>query len=645
MNEFGFFLLVAAWMTSLAGIATGILNRNEHGGKFPVTHLLSILGAAFSVLGLVALGTLFVAGDYSNQYVWQFSNNSMPTLYKITAIWGGMDGSMFLWATFVSIAGAIFSWQQRRDSSPRITYAIATLHSSVFFFLTVVLFFTNPFRWLKSDIIPPDGNGLNPLLQNPYMAIHPPTLYAGFTLLAVPAAVAVGALASRGKNESPVPWLSVIRTWSLVAWGILTLGIVLGGHWAYLELGWGGFWAWDPVENASFLPWLSATAFLHTAMAEQKRGVFKVWNAVLILLTYFLTVFATFLTRSGIVQSVHSFASSDIGWIFLTYLGFMLISATYLVVSRLENLKPTNFITSILSREAFFIFNNIILLSILFATFWGMLFPVFSEKLFGEKMTVGIPFYNAINMPLFLALFTVMFLGQLLSWKEDSIKRLRKTLLSPLLSALFVVAVLIWGGITAPYPLFSYGICTAIFLSIFHEIRRGITSAGATTTLKKNGSRYGAFIVHIGAVMMTIAVTASMAHKTEKEFSLAAGESTEVGRYSVSLNEISDGEEPNYDWVKTSISIKDKFSGDSLYEMAPEMRIYKRNQETTTEVALKMTPREDLYLVMAGLDDTGTRAALKVFINPLQVWLWIGTLVILLGTGCIVVSARTKTAE
>ena len=311
----------------------------------------------------------------------------MSWIYKITAVWGGMDGSMLLWASLLTCFSGVTAASSRHYAPEFRPWLLSVLNSSGLFFLTVVLYFTNPFRYIAADFIPPDGNGLNPLLQNPYMAIHPPTLYLGFTALSVPYAFCIAALLSK---KLDINWLKYSCRWTLIAWGFLTAGITLGGHWAYLELGWGGFWAWDPVENSSFLPWLIATAYLHSVMVQERRGILKVWNVILIVAAYGLTVFGTFLTRSGIVQSVHAFAETDIGWIFLIYLSLLVIVAFVLLALRWRLLQPEQKISSLFSREVFFLMNNIIFVGICFATFWGVMFPVLSEAITGKKQAVGL---------------------------------------------------------------------------------------------------------------------------------------------------------------------------------------------------------------------------------------------------------------
>jgi cytochrome c-type biogenesis protein CcmF len=656
--EFGHFALCAGWLLALVGVVYGAVIGAR--GQAPaarielvrrVTVAVSIaLGAA-----LVGLGYGFVTNDYSVQYIWQYSNRDMPWVYKITAIWGGMDGSMLLWSFLVAVFCALVARASARYPRPLCAWLYAFLNSSTLFFTTITLFLTDPFRYLKSPVVMPDGNGLNPLLQNEYMAIHPPMLYLGFTGLAIPYAFCMAALASGHMSND---WIRLTRRWTLIAWTFLTAGIVLGGHWAYLELGWGGFWAWDPVENASFLPWLTATAFLHSVMVQERKGMLKIWNIFLVVLTYALTVFGTFLTRSGIVQSVHAFASTDIGWVFLSYLGFIIVVAIGLVFIRFKQLKPERAIESMLSREALFLLNNLVLLSICFAVLWGVMFPVFSEAFTGVKQTVGIPFFNRVNVPLFLVLIALMGIGPTIAWKRSSPRQLMRSFALPFVGAFLVAVALVWAGITEFYPVLSYAICFFVVMTIISEVNRGLhaqagvakTSAWSPSTVatlfRRQRVKYGAHIIHFGVLVMTVAITASMAHKVEREFTLAPGERFSVGRFSLELSEFHEEQNPNYSAVQAHVVVHSLKDDSVLAVLAPELRFYPKNKETTTEVALRMGHREDLYLVLAGVDDSGVKASMKVFINPLQVWLWYGAIIMIIGGITVAIPvARTSSAK
>lgn len=636
MIELGHFSLCCAWLITVYGLLVLLFSRGRT--SFLKSGLIALpLSALALVTSLVSLSVSFLRNDYALQYVWQYSNRGMSDLYKVTAVWGGMDGSMLLWSVILSCSGALLWLDLRGVNVKNSRWTAFVFFTTLFFFETVTIFFTNPFRYLNSPFLPIDGQGLNPLLQNPYMAIHPPMLYLGFTTFALPYCFCMGALIG---GDSTSDWIGKSRKWTLVAWMFLTTGIVLGGHWAYLELGWGGFWAWDPVENSSFLPWLTGTAFLHSVMVQVRKGMLKVWNVVLVTLTYGLTVFGTFLTRSGIVQSVHAFAETDIGWIFLVYLGIITASSFLVIWLRRDLLRPERFIESLLSREVAFLANNLILVGICFAVFWGVMFPVFSEALTGEKQTVGIPFFNKVTIPLFLLLIFTMAIGPLVPWRKADIARIVRLVRGPIVVGILVSSIFLFGGVNSFYATLSYGLCTFLIFSIggqFHQGVRAQHSAPGNIISKfrlmfiRHPSKYGGLVVHFGVAIAIIGITASMAHKIEKEVSLNRGESSLVGRYQFKLASISDYRNKDTEGIIADVAVLDK-SGAELYKLTPELRYYITKQETTTEVALKMGVREDVYVVLAGTDDTGQRASLKIFINPLQVWLWFGALIMIFGT-------------
>jgi cytochrome c-type biogenesis protein CcmF len=648
MSAFGQFALTFSWIVSLFACISGIFaGRSGKDSWFFTVRNATIFVTLGTFLALASLAYCFLNNDYAVQYVWQYSNRAMPSMYKVSAIWGGMDGSMLLWAGILSLFGATLAFYAARYNRKLLGWTLAVFNSSTFFFLTVVLFYTNPFRYLKQEFIPLDGNGLNPLLQNPYMAIHPPCLYAGFTSMAIPYAFCMGALlAGELHNE----WIRLTRRWILIGWMFLTIGIFLGGHWAYLELGWGGFWAWDPVENASFLPWLTATAFLHSVMVQERKDMLKFWNVWLVVLTYALTVFGTFLTRSGIVQSVHAFASTDVGEVFLQYLAILLIVAGVLTWYRRKELRSTRHIESLISREAAFLFNNLALLSICFATLWGVMFPILSEAITGKKQTVGIPFFNAVNVPLFLILLFLMGVGPLIAWRKASLSSIRQIFLKPFLSGFVIALILLWGGVTSFYALLAYGLSVFIVGTIFGELHRGYRTvsttanpiAATTKLLKRHRTRYGGYFVHFGVVIAAIGITASMAHKVEKEFSLTLNESTEIGRFRFTLQSLTPGRNDNYESLIAEVALKNNADDTLLTVMHPEKRFYFTNKETTSEVALRMSAREDVYLVLAGIGDDGKSAYFKVFLNPLQLWLWVGGLIIVVGTIIILLPASER---
>jgi cytochrome c-type biogenesis protein CcmF len=649
-TDIGNIAMVLTWLLALVGIILSIISgRSAENKHYNILRQVCILNGLLATLSLAGLGYAFITSDYTNQYVWQHSNTAMSSWYKFSAIWGGMDGSMLLWAGILAINVALVGFFYKQPLNGLMPWTLGMLLLSELFFFSVVVFFTNPFRYLVSDVIPLDGNGLNPLLQNPYMAIHPPTLYLGFTTLTVPYAFCIGALLSGSLSTT---WITLTRRWTLVAWAFLTAGIVMGGHWAYMELGWGGFWAWDPVENASFLPWLTGTAFLHSVMVQKQKGMLKIWNVWLVVLTYALTVLGTFLTRSGIVQSVHAFAATDIGEIFIIYLVAIVLIALSLTIYRRKELRPERNLESVFSRETVFLINNLILLSICFATLWGVLFPVLSEAITGSKQAVSAPFFNKINVPLFMALIFFMGIGPMISWKKTSLNTIRKTFLKPFILSLIIGGALVAAGVESYWATLSYSLCWFVASTILIEFYRAYKaqkeeqSAGSKVVklIKKQHVRYAGLLVHLGVIVMTVGITASMAHKVEEEFVLGANQEFSIGSFTLKLVDLKERDTKNYASLYADVEVKKRSSQEKLTNLQPEMRSYFRNQETTNEVAIRTGLLQDLYLVLVGLDDSGEKAAFKVFINPLQVWLWIGTIIVLVGTGLAMLPSKNETA-
>jgi cytochrome c-type biogenesis protein CcmF len=632
MIDLGHFSLVCAFILSVLGLLLGVHGawRKDRRSAIAARNA-SYLVALLSILSLLSLMILFLKHDYRYAYVWKTSNNDMDTLYLITAVWGGMDGSMLLWAALTALYAASALFFSNTLSATIMNWVTPVFHLAAGFFLLVVTFFTNPFRFNPGGVIPADGNGLNPLLQNPSMVIHPPSLYLGFTGFVVPFGFAIGTLLS---GEFNFRWTEAIRRWTLIAWGFLTCGIILGGHWAYVELGWGGFWAWDPVENASFLPWLAATAYLHSAKVEERRGMLKLWNFILSILSYTLAVFGTFLTRSGIVQSVHAFAESDIGHVFLIYLGIIIFCSAVLLIWRNKELTAERKFESYVSREMAFLLNNLVLLGICFATFWGVMFPVFSEFFTGTKAVVGPPFFNAVNGPLFLVLLFLMGAGPLLAWKKSSTRLLTKSFLYPAVVSSAVYILCLYLDVSKPLAGLSFALSIFVLMSVFSELHR------AVKVNKVRSDRYGGLIVHLGIAVIAFSATASTVYKIEKDIALKVGDIATVGRYNLKLAKVEEKPNPNYVALVATVDVLDQYSSTLIDTLHPEKRIYQnRNADVTTEVAMRVTPLEDLYLALGGIDretDASGKEqlslAFKVFVNPLQVWLWLGGIVTLIGT-------------
>ena len=510
------------------------------------------------------------------------------------------------------------------------------------FFIATTCFKANPFTRL--DFIPLDGRGMNPQLQNPGMAIHPPNLYLGYVATAIPFAFAIAALFTRRLDAQ---WLGIVRRWTLLSWFFLTIGIVLGMWWAYVELGWGGYWAWDPVENSSFLPWLTNTAFLHSIMVQEKRGMLRKWNVVLVVMSFLLAIFGTTLTRSGVIESVHSFAQSPVGPWFLTFFGVATGVTIYLVATRLRDLEAKAELESMVSREAAFLYNNLLLIGIAFAIFWGTVFPVLSEWVTQNKITVGPPFFNSVNVPLGLLLLALTGIGPLIAWRRASLSNLKRQFASPVAAGLVVGALLFALGMRAPYVLVAYTLCGFVLGTIVQEFYKGMRArqsihgesvvAAFTHLVGRNRRRYGGYIVHAGIVML-FAAFAGMAFKLENDVTLKTGEAFETtDPYGHKWRFVSQGVSTSdaRDRTVVGLGLDAYRDGERVGIIKSEKRSYRDSQnnplfQPITAVGIRSTLAQDTYVVLAGLRNAET-AELRISFNPLVVWVWLGGFVMMIG--------------
>ncbi|HEV7705489.1 MAG TPA: cytochrome c biogenesis protein CcsA, partial [Gemmatimonadaceae bacterium] len=458
-------LLMATWGTTV-GFAGGYYKRPE---LIASAERASYATFGFLLLAALGLWTALIRSDFSFRYVASYTSANLPSIYKFTAFWAGQSGSLLLWAFILSGYSAIAVWTNRTRNRELMPYVTATLSAITLFFVMTLCFGSNPYERL--DWIPPDGTGLNPQLQNPGMAIHPPNLYLGYIGTAIPFAFAIAALITRKLDAG---WLAAVRRWTLVSWFFNTTGIILGMWWAYVELGWGGYWAWDPVENASFLPWLVNTAFLHSIMVQEKRGMLRKWNVTLVVSAFLLAILGTFITRSGIISSVHSFAQSSVGYWFLGFLVLAFSATTYLVSTRLKDLEAKAELESLVSREASFLFNNLLLVGIAFAVLWGTLFPILSEAVTNNKITVGPPFFNKVNIPLGLALLALTGIGPLIAWRRASAENLKRQFTGPLLTGVTTGAALFALGMRDFGALVAYTLCGFVSGTIIQEFWKGV---------------------------------------------------------------------------------------------------------------------------------------------------------------------------
>ncbi len=604
--------------------------------------------AIYAVAALVTLASSvllygLLTDDFSLSYVASHSNRTLPWYYKMTVLWSGQEGSLLFWSWILSVYAMIAIMLNREKHRPMMPYVAATLAVVQGFFLILNVFVANPFQLLGMEqggitVIqgPLDGNGLNPLLQYPAMAIHPPMLYLGYVGFTVPFAFAMATLFTKQAGER---WIETTRRWTMVTWLFLSIGVMLGARWAYAVLGWGGYWGWDPVENASLMPWLTGTAFLHSVMMQEKRGMMKVWNMVLIFSTFYLCIFGTFLTRSGVVSSVHAFAQSAIGPFFVAFLGAGILVSGWLLLERLDYLKSSQQLDSLVSRESSFLFNNLLLLAACFSVLWGTLFPVISEAVQGVKISVGAPFFNKVNIPIGLLLLLLTGVGPLFAWRKTSLGSLKKNFQLPGIISLAVGAVLFVLGVRSFYPQVSFILCVFVSVTIFMEFYRGsrviaqksgVSQLEAAVVLtRRNTRRYGGYIVHFGMVLIFVGVTGS-AFDADREQEMVVGDRLNLGPYAFELQEISDSDNPNYASQTAVVAL---YQGDRMIDtLNPERRFYKSSRQATTEAAIRSRFNEDIYVVFSGMTDDQQRAVIKVQSNPLVNWIWMGGLVLIGGT-------------
>ncbi|HKW50686.1 MAG TPA: heme lyase CcmF/NrfE family subunit, partial [Candidatus Eisenbacteria bacterium] len=591
------------------------------------------------VCGLTLLATLIleralVARDFSYRYVAEHTSLDLPTYYAASSLWAGQEGSLLLWLLILSSYGAAFLWCYRKRFDPFYDAVAMVVATVMIFFTGLLTFVCSPFRILATP--PADGNGLNPLLQDPGMMIHPPILYTGYVGFIIPFAFGIAVLLM---NRTGTRWIEEVRRWTLFNWMFLGFGVLLGARWAYIELGWGGYWGWDPVENASLMPWLVGTAFLHSVMIEQRRGMLKTWNVVLIVLTFELSIFGTFLTRSGVLTSVHSFAESDIGpW----FLGFILISstaATALILYRKVLLESENRMDAVVSREGSFLFNNVLFVALTFATFLGTTFPVISEAVTGEKISVSAPFFNRVNVPIALALLLLTGIGPVLSWKRATASVLKRNFVIPSLVGLLATLVGIPFGLHGIYPIVCVAGAAFVLATIVMEFARGIQArkdaepaappVAMIHLVQKNKRRYGGYIVHLGVVMIFVGVLGSSVFQKEAHAPLKPGESMAIGPYTLTLRGVEQKQIKNA--MQTRAAVEVAQGGKSLQTMHPSKAFYAKSQQPMTEVALRPTPAEDLYLILGGVNDDGS-ASIQAYINPLVSLVWLGGIVMVCGT-------------
>ena len=656
MPQLGSFAVLFALALSVYALFAGglaLLRPDAMGERVGETARRAGIATFFAVaLAALCLVTAAFQNNFSLAYIYHHSNRDLPVAYKFAALWSGQEGSLLFWSLLLAAYGLVLRVRHNIDRR-LFAYASVIIAGVQVFFLLLVNFAANPFAMMQGTL-PADGAGLNPLLQYPEMVIHPPMLYLGYVGFTVPFAFALGALMMRYPGEK---WIHITRRWTMVTWGFLTCGIFLGAHWAYSVLGWGGYWGWDPVENASLMPWLTGTAFLHSVMMQEKRGMLKIWNMWLIFDTFLLCIFGTFLTRSGVVSSVHAFAQSSIGNWFVGFLALVFAVCVSAFVKNRSHLQSENRLESLISRESSFLFNNLILLVACFTVLWGTLFPILSEWVQGHKVTVGPPFFNRVNIPVALLLLLLTAVGPLLAWRKTSFESLKRNFSIPALAALATAIVLIafgmrpWEAQSSLYSLMTICLAVLVTVTVFSEFVRGgrviarhtgqTLFGGMVRLWHRNTRRYGGYVVHFGVALVMIGLAGS-AFNRDKEMEMGYGDHMSIGAYTLTCRSYTQDDKPNYrsEWAILDVTE----NGKPLTVLYPERRFYKASEQTSTIVANRSTLKEDLYVVYEGVNEDTGKPIIKVHLNPLVMWIWLGWLTMVVGTILCMVPEEARVA-
>lgn len=654
---FGAGVLFLTFIVALYGVGAAIYGGYKHLDTWVESARKAQL-LTFPLILLVAatLEYLLLTGDYQVQFVFNVTSSSMPFYLRLTSLWGGQSGSLVFWSLLMStftFAVTLRKWERDREFLP---WVIAVCMITLAFFVGLALFAENPFNQVwqvgaaqvvalfppagSVPVFPADGNGLNPLLRHPGMIIHPPMLYTGFVAFVIPFAFAIAALIT-GRTDDR--WIRITRRWTLVAWLFLSMGLVLGMRWAYDVLGWGGYWGWDPVEIAALMPWLSGTAFLHSVMIQEKRGLFKRWNLILILMTYSLVIYGTFLTRSGVLSSVHAFAQSSVGPLFFGFIGFTFVVSLALLLYRWNSLHSSgeNTMTSVLSRESFFLLNNLLFMGILAVCFWGVNYPLISELITGQKVTVGPPFYEGATGPLFAGLLLLMGIAPLSAWGHSTFKTLGKAIWKPFIVSLAVVVLAFALGVTAPIALLAFWLCGFVASITLYEYGRAVWARHCATReilpvalwrlAGKNRRRYGGYIIHLGVVLMALGVIGINMFQTQTQGTIAQGESLALGSYTITYKDFAQWDTNDNRNVARAVLAVSK-NGQPVGEVYPRRDFFYESQQPMTIPGMRSTFQDDLYVVLVDWQSISSGGAtFKIFHNPLVSWLWTGAFVFILG--------------
>ena len=655
LAQFGFGVFVLTFLLSLFSVIAGLLGYFNGSDRWVEAARRSmLLTFPLITLGTLTLVILLVTGHYELEYVYSVTSNDMPLYLKITALWGGQAGSLVLWSWLMSAfssAVTLRKWERDRELLP---WVIVVISVTLSFFLALTIFFENPFtRWwqtLSGDFVlrmfapggavpvfPPDGQGLNPVLRHPGMILHPPMLYLGYVAFVIPFAFAIAALVT-GRSDDR--WIRLTRRWTLVAWLFLSLGLVLGMWWAYTVLGWGGFWNWDPIEVAPLLPWLTGTAFLHSVMIQEKKGMFKQWNMLLIILTYSLVILGTFLARTGVLSSIHAFSQSSIGPVFFVFIGLTMIISIALLIYRWKDLKAEVEMSSWFSREALFLLNNLLFMGVLIVCFWGVIFPLISELVTGQKITVGPPWYQRTNGPLFGALMALMGIAPLSAWGRSTLKTLGRLLWKPSIPTVLALAAMIALGVRNWIALVGFTLVAFVIFVTLFEFWRGVRSrqkgrgenlfTAIWRLFGSNRRRYGGYFIHISMVVMAIGILGVELYQTTTQKTLATGDDLQFSGYTLRYDSLT--HVPGADGSSLTSAVVSVFKdGRLLGKLHPQFSTFPSG-ETATVVGIYSTLADDLYVVLIDWENISpAQAPFKVVHNPLVNWLWIGSLMFIIG--------------
>ncbi|HYS19207.1 MAG TPA: heme lyase CcmF/NrfE family subunit [Candidatus Binatia bacterium] len=637
--------LVALGLALYGGVASAVGARTGRpalveSAQHAALGVFALITACFALLAYA-----FLTFDFSVRYVATNTNLGTPFYYRITAVWGALEGSIILWSWMLGLYTLILIVRHRDSARELYPWALATMLGILAFFLVVMTVAAPPFQ--RQVPVPADGRGLNPLLEDTGMITHPVALYLGFTGFTVPFAFAMAALITGRIGDA---WLVLTRRWTIVAWYFLSLGLLIGGWWSYHVLGWGGYWAWDPVENAAFMPWLTGTALLHSVMIQERRRMLRLWNISLVILTFGLTLFGTFLTRSGVIASVHAFTQGSIGILFLGFLALVLLTALGLVAWRWEALRSQGELDSVVSRESAFLLNNVLLIAAAFTVFFGTVFPLLSEAVRGVKVSVGAPFFNQVNVPLFLSLVFLMGVGPLIAWRRASLENLTRNFLWPVALGIAAAAAAFVLGVRSLLAAVTFAatvfVAATIAVDFVRATRARLRTGEALLPamgglLRRHNRRYGGFVVHLGILFIVLGVMGSHAWSVQTETTLKRGETAELAGYRFRFDGLTAVEESNHFKVVGAFTVS---NGRVLDVLRPAKKFYPQEQAPIAYVDYRLGLTEDIYLVLGDFTRDGTQATIKLQVNRLVSWIWIGGVVLTLGALLAILPERHKIA-